>query len=58
MYIELHPDKKASTTAAFLKSAIEFFPFQITRVLTDNGKEYTLNNHRGNGKYDEESLLR
>lgn len=58
MYMELHPDKKASTTASFLESAIAFFPFRITRVLTDNWKEYTLNNHRGNGKYDEESLLK
>ena len=57
MYLELHEDKKASTAAAFLESAISFFPFQITRVLTDNGKEYTLNNHRGNGKYDKESNL-
>jgi hypothetical protein len=58
MYLELHADKKASTAAAFLQSAIAFFPFQITRVLTDNGKEYTLNNHRGNRKYDEESVLK
>ena len=48
MYLELHSDKKASTTAAFLESAIAFFPFHIHRVLTDNGKEYTLNNHKGN----------
>lgn len=58
MYMELHEDKKASTAAAFLESAIAFFPFQITRVLTDNGKEYTLNNHKGNGRYNDESVLR
>ena len=58
MYLELHPDKKAETTASFLKAAIAFFPFKISRVLTDNGKEYTLNNHRGNGKYNEKSLLK
>ena len=56
--MELHPDKKADTAATFLKSTIAFFPFQITRILTDNGKEYTLNNHRGNGKYDGESVLK
>jgi transposase-like protein len=58
MYLELHPDKKAETVVTFLKSAIEFFPFKITRVLTDNGREYTLNNHRGNGKYGKENILR
>lgn len=58
MYLELHEDKKADTAAAFLKSAIAFFPFKITRVLTDNGKEYTLNNHRGNGQHDKESVLK
>lgn len=57
MYLELHEDKKAETAASFLKAAIAFFPFKITRVLTDNGKEYTLNNHRWNGKYDKESTL-
>jgi hypothetical protein len=46
MYLELHVDKKASTAAAFLKSALSFFPFHIRKVLTDNGKEYTLKNHK------------
>jgi len=48
MYLEVHEDKKASTAAAFLESALSFFPFHITKVLTDNGKEFTLKNHRGN----------
>jgi IS30 family transposase len=47
IYIEIHDDKKACTTATFLKRAIEFFPFEIQKILTDNGKEFTLKNHLG-----------
>jgi hypothetical protein len=45
--MELHTDKKASTAASFLESALAFFPFHIRKILTDNGKEYTLKNHKG-----------
>ncbi len=45
IYIEIHENKKAETAAIFLKKAIEFFPFEIEKILTDNGKEFTLKNH-------------
>ncbi len=47
IYIEIHDDKKASTAADFLKKSIEFFPIEIGKILTDNGKEFTLKNHLG-----------
>jgi transposase-like protein len=45
IYIEVHDDKKACTASAFLQKVHQFFPFKITKVLTDNGKEFTLKNH-------------
>jgi transposase InsO family protein len=48
IYLELHTNKKADTAAKFLESALSFFPFHIRIVLTDNGKEYTLKNHKWN----------
>jgi transposase InsO family protein len=35
-----HKTKEAATD--FLKRCLDFFPFQITKVLTDNGREFTL----------------
>lgn len=48
IYIEIHDNKRADTASKFLEKAIAFFPFHITKVLTDNGKEFTLNNHKWN----------
>ena len=50
LYLEVHTDKKAETAANFLKNAIDFFPFEIDYILTDNWKEFTLKNHKW--KYD------
>ncbi len=52
IYIEIHDNKRAKTASNFLEKAIEFFPFHITKVLTDNGKEFTLNNHKWNQECD------
>jgi transposase InsO family protein len=41
VYVELLRDKSASSAQGFLKRLIEAAPFTITRVLTDNGKEFT-----------------
>jgi transposase InsO family protein len=41
VYVELLGDKSASFAQGFLKRLIEAAPFTITRVLTDNGKEFT-----------------
>ena len=48
MYYEVNDNKRADTTAKFLEKALDFFPFKVTKVLTDNWKEFTLNNHKGN----------
>lgn len=52
IYIEIHDNKRADTASKFLEKAIEFFPFYITKVLTDNGKEFTLKNHKWNSECD------
>lgn len=52
IYLEIHDNKKASTASNFLEKAIDFFPFKINKVLTDNGKEFTLNNHKWNDSTD------
>jgi hypothetical protein len=36
MYYEIHDNKRADTAASFLKKALDFFPFHVTKVLTDN----------------------
>ncbi|WP_089729034.1 IS481 family transposase [Candidatus Thiosymbion oneisti] len=41
VYVEILKDKSATTAAAFFKRLIDKAPFKITRVLTDNGKEFT-----------------
>lgn len=46
MYIELHDNKRAETAKKFLENVIDFFPFYIHTILTDNGKEFTLKNHK------------
>jgi len=46
IYIEVHEDKTADSTAIFLKNALKFFPFKIEKILTDNWKEFTLKNHK------------
>ena len=50
MYYEIHDNKRANTTAKFLEKALDFFPFKVTKILTDNGKEFTLNNHKWDSK--------
>jgi len=41
VYFEIHRDKSAQAAQAFLQSLIKAAPFKITKVLTDNGKEFT-----------------
>ena len=40
LFIYEHKDKEAATD--FLKRCLAFFPFVISKVLTDNGREFTL----------------
>ena len=41
VYVELLQDKSAASASGFLTRLIDKTPFTITKVLTDNGKEFT-----------------
>ena len=41
VYVELLQDKSAASAGGFLTRLIDKAPFTITKVLTDNGKEFT-----------------
>lgn len=41
VYLEIRRDKTAKSAKAFLNKVIKAAPFKITKVLTDNGKEFT-----------------
>ena len=41
VYLEILPDKSAGQAKAFLQRLIDKAPFIISKVLTDNGKEFT-----------------
>jgi transposase InsO family protein len=41
VYVEVLKDKSARSAQGFLKRLIEKAPFKITKLLTDNGKEFT-----------------
>lgn len=46
VFVQVHTNKKAKTASGFLQDAMKFFPFKITMILTDRGKEFTLKNHK------------
>ena len=41
VYISMKSNKEAKSAVAFLKEIIAFYPYEITKLLTDNGKEFT-----------------
>ena len=41
VYVEIYPDKGAGSTSIFLTNVTAYYPFEIQKVLTDNGKEFT-----------------
>lgn len=41
VFVDIFADKTAASANKFLEKAIEFFPFDIEKILTDNGKEFT-----------------
>jgi len=41
VYVELHDNKEQATAKAFLERVVADFPFRISKILTDNGVEYT-----------------
>jgi hypothetical protein len=40
VYVEILPEKTAHNAAGFLERILAQAPFKITRVLTDNGKDF------------------
>ena len=45
VYIEIRDKKDAKNGAEFLENAIKYYPYKITKVLTDNGGEFTNKTH-------------
>jgi transposase-like protein len=41
VYLEILPDRRAATAAAFLDRFLDRFPFEVHTILTDNGSEFT-----------------
>jgi transposase-like protein len=41
VYLEVRPDKEASSAAGFLERVVNQAPFMLSNVLTDKGKEFT-----------------
>ncbi len=41
VYVEIPPEKSAARAQGFLANLLQAAPFKITKVLTDNGKEFT-----------------
>jgi transposase-like protein len=41
VFVQIMSDKSATSAEEFLKNVINYFPFKINKILTDNGKEFT-----------------
>jgi transposase InsO family protein len=41
VYLEILPDRRGQTAAAFLERFLASFPFKVHTILTDNGSEFT-----------------
>lgn len=41
LFYEIYQNKTAQNTEDFMDQCLEFFPFEITHILTDNGLEFT-----------------
>jgi transposase InsO family protein len=41
VYLDIFPDKSAKSAETFLMDVVEAFPGKTTKLLTDNGKEFT-----------------
>jgi len=51
MYYKIYDNKTAENTDAFFDECLDFFPFELTHILTDNGLEFTnrlIKNKKGN----------
>ncbi len=47
---KIYDDKTKKSSADFFNEIIDFFPFKIDKILTDNGKEFTDKFHKGRKK--------
>jgi transposase InsO family protein len=45
-YLAVYENKDAAAAVDFLKKCLAFFPFRVTKLLTDNGREFTLKGFR------------
>ena len=43
LFFKTYDNKTAKNAKEFLKACVDFFPFNIYKILTDNGREYTNN---------------
>lgn len=61
-YVEILPNKKASTLSNFIERAIEWFKIQhninFKAILSDNGKEYTWHSEKGKENHSFEKTLK
>ncbi len=46
VFVAVYEHKDAASAADFLANCLAFFPFRIEKVLTDNGREFTLEGFR------------
>ena len=46
VFLEVYPRRRQQEAADFLAKCLEFFPYRIHHILTDNGKEFTLKGMR------------
>ena len=46
VFLEIYPRRTQAEAADFLVKCLEFFPYRIHRILTDNGKEFSLKGMR------------
>jgi transposase InsO family protein len=45
-FLAVYENKDAQAATDFLKKCLAFFPFRVTKLLTDNGREFTLKGFR------------
>jgi len=58
VFLEIYPRKSQNEAADFLIKTLEFFPYRIHRILTDNGREFSLKRMKNRfGQVKTESLF-
>jgi len=50
VHLKIYGDKSKKSSADFINEIIDYFPFKITKILTDNGKEFTDKFDKGRNK--------